>query len=288
MARKNNSMLDDLMDIGARLPWQLSGALAVVAYLVLHSYATRAPLPADPAVLKSTGTVIGEMVAHTLWTSAASVLQYVIPLGLGIGAVSSFFRRQRQRRLVDEVRADLSGNALEKMSWLEFEGLAAETFRQRGYDVVERGGDGPDGGVDLELRMGTDKYLVQCKQWKTTRVGVATVRELYGVMAAERAVGGFVVASGDFTRDARNFAEGRSIVLVDARKLNAMIVPARPPSAPQPVSTLPPAPREPTLSPVCPKCGGAMVQRTARQGVHAGKPFWGCVHYPACMGVRFK
>jgi restriction system protein len=142
--------------------------------------------------------------------------------------------------------------------------------------------------VDLELRMGTDKYLVQCKQWKTTRVGVATVRELYGVMAAERAVGGFVVASGDFTRDARNFAEGRSIVLVDARKLNAMIVPARPPSAPQPVSTLPPAPREPTLSPVCPKCGGAMVQRTARQGVHAGKPFWGCVHYPACMGVRFK
>lgn len=284
MARKNNSMLDELVRFGARLPWQLSGALAVVAYLVLHAYATRAPLPADPAVLKSAGTAA----AHALWTTAAGILQYLIPLGLGIGALSSFFRRQRQRRLLDDVRADMSGNALEKMSWLEFEGLAAETFRQRGYDVVERGGDGPDGGVDLELRMGTDKYLVQCKQWKTTRVGVATVRELYGVMAAERAVGGFVVASGDFTRDARNFAEGRSIVLVDARTLKAMIAPARPQSAPQSVPTLPPAPREPTLSPMCPKCAGAMVQRTARQGVHAGKPFWGCVHYPACMGVRFK
>ena len=29
------------------------------------------------------------------------------------------------------------------------------------------------------------------------KVGVATVRELYGVMAAEGAVGGFVVASGN-------------------------------------------------------------------------------------------
>lgn len=45
-------------------------------------------------------------------------------------------------------------------------------------------------------------------------LGVATVRELYGVMAAEGAVGGFVVASGTFTDDARSFAEGRSIKLV--------------------------------------------------------------------------
>ena len=69
------------------------------------------------------------------------------------------------------------------MSSREFEGLVAEAFRQQGYRVVERGGDGPDGGVDLELHMGSDKYLVQCKQWKSQKVGVAIVRELYGVMA---------------------------------------------------------------------------------------------------------
>ena len=58
---------------------------------------------------------------------------------------------------------------------------------------------------DLELHQGSDKYLVQCKQWKVSKVGVATVRELYGVMTAERAVGGFVVASGAFTDDAKAF-----------------------------------------------------------------------------------
>ena len=114
------------------------------------------------------------------------------------------------------------------MTWREFEGLVAESFRQQGYRVVERGGDGPDGGVDLELHMGSDKYLVQCKQWKVSKVGVATVRELYGVMTAERAVGGFVVASGAFTDDAKEFTEGRSIKLVDARRLRAMIGNASP------------------------------------------------------------
>lgn len=36
----------------------------------------------------------------------------------------------------------------------------------------------------------------------------------------------------------------------------------------------------------CPKCGQAMVLRTARKGVHAGKRFWGCSAYPACRGIK--
>lgn len=37
---------------------------------------------------------------------------------------------------------------------------------------------------------------MQCKQWKAVRVGVTIVRELYGVMAAHGAVGGFVLSAG--------------------------------------------------------------------------------------------
>lgn len=36
----------------------------------------------------------------------------------------------------------------------------------------------------------------------------------------------------------------------------------------------------------CPKCGSPMVGRTAHRGRHAGKPFWGCVRYPSCDGIR--
>lgn len=38
--------------------------------------------------------------------------------------------------------------------------------------------------------------------------------------------------------------------------------------------------------PVCPKCGGRMVLRTARQGANAGRQFWGCGRFPQCRGRR--
>lgn len=38
--------------------------------------------------------------------------------------------------------------------------------------------------------------------------------------------------------------------------------------------------------PLCPRCNKPMRQRTARQGPHAGKPFWGCSGYPDCKGTR--
>jgi four helix bundle suffix protein len=38
--------------------------------------------------------------------------------------------------------------------------------------------------------------------------------------------------------------------------------------------------------PACLLCGKPMRQRTARQGVNAGKPFWGCTGYPDCKGTR--
>jgi restriction system protein len=48
----------------------------------------------------------------------------------------------------------------------------------------------------------SSSFLVQCKQWKAFKVGVQVVRELYGLMAAHGAAGGFVVTSGRFTDEA--------------------------------------------------------------------------------------
>lgn len=278
MARKKSSVLEDLMDISAQLPWKAGVALAVVAYFILHYFASRTQLSMNPAELKAMGKTIGDGVSHTLTTTFASFLQYIVPLAFLAGSFVSYKRRQRQEELHGKVAADSSSNALEKMSWREFEGLAAETFRQQGYRVVERGGDAPDGGVDLELYRGADKYLVQCKQWKTMKVGVATVRELYGVMTAERAVGGYVVASGSFTEDAKAFAEGRSIQLVDTKKLRSMIGAGTPTAASVQGKT--------NDMPACPRCGSPMIKRTAKSGSNVGNTFWGCSTFPACRGIR--
>ncbi len=39
-------------------------------------------------------------------------------------------------------------------------------------------------------------------------------------------------------------------------------------------------------APACPLCGKPMRRRTAKQGPHAGKAFWGCSGYPQCKGIR--
>ena len=36
----------------------------------------------------------------------------------------------------------------------------------------------------------------------------------------------------------------------------------------------------------CPRCGSALVLRTARKGPQAGKQFWGCSNFPQCRFVK--
>ena len=49
------------------------------------------------------------------------------------------------------------------------------------------------------------------------------VRELYGVMDASGAAGGFVVTSGRFAKEATAFASGRNVKLLDGPRLHEMI-----------------------------------------------------------------
>lgn len=40
------------------------------------------------------------------------------------------------------------------------------------------------------------------------------------------------------------------------------------------------------IAPLCPKCGIPMVLRTASQGDHKGKQFYGCQNYPRCREMK--
>lgn len=284
--RRKTNAAEDWIEIVSRLPWWAGVALAVVFYLVLHRVA------AQQVVAAVQPGQMGDMVTQTLWKTLATFGQYVVPFVCLVGAVVSAWRRHERRGLLANFVESKAADALDGMSWQQFEQLVGEAFRLQGYAVTELGGGGADGGVDLVLRRGSEKFFVQCKQWRAFKVGVDVVRELYGVMAAKGAAGGFVVTSGRFTEEATNFASGRNVKLIDGPKLHALIRQAQgaSPQRPAPGATAAPmreqaAATVPAL-PTCPNCAKPMVERTAKRGANAGGKFWGCTGYPACRGVR--
>ena len=300
--RRKYNRADDLMDIVALLPWWGGVALAAVSYWVLHAVATR-PLPSV-----QTGKQLSEALPSMLLQGLATGGQYLIPFVCLLGALASFLRRRKRKALFDTASQASGADALQGLSWQEFEMLVGEGFKRRGYGVRETGGGGADGGVDLVLTKGNEKFFVQCKQWKAFKVGVSTVRELYGVMAAEGVAGGFVVTSGRFTREAQAFAAGRNVQLLDGQVLTQLLQDGRsqqvaksraaePGSSNAKAANGQPAPAaelkqrhsvtESTDEPKCPRCSKLMIRRIAKKGPTAGNYFWGCSAYSTgCRGTR--
>jgi restriction system protein len=287
MARKRKTGLaSDLMALVAMLPWWFGVVLAAILYWSLHQVASQQiPVTAQSGQF-------GGMAVRTIWKTVASIAQYILPLICLAGAGMSAWQRRHRQTLVADVAQSKASDALDGMSWRDFEVLVGEGFRLQGYQVVETGGGGADGGVDLVLTRGGEKFLVQCKQWRAIKVGVDVVRELYGVMAARGATGGFVVTSGRFTDAATGFASGRNLKLVDGPRLHELLRQAqatkgRAPATVAPAVKVPPAmPTKAPMALLCPICSKSMVKRMAKRGSNVGEEFWGCTGYPACRGTR--
>lgn len=286
--RKRTSTADGLLELVAMLPWWAGVLLALVSYFVLHNIASQ------PLVAPTQPSQMGTIVTQSIWKSLATVGQYFVPFICVLGAVTSAWRRGERKNLVADVARSKATDALDGMSWRQFEMLVGEGFRLQGYQVAETGGGGADGGVDLVLtkpgKNGGEKFLVQCKQWRAYKVGVDVVRELYGVMAAKGATGGFVVTSGRFTDEAISFASGRNVTLVDGPKLHGLLRQAQasaersPAQKPAVSPAHSPAPSAQALA--CPLCSKPMIRRTAKRGANVGDEFWGCTGYPTCRGTR--
>lgn len=268
---RRKSPLNDLFDLAALLPWWVSVGLAVVTWLLLSDYAGReividhsAPLDAMP---------------RAIWRGVAQVGQFVVPAVLLLGAGANLLKRFRAGRLLDRLGGAGDPDPLKGISWQDFELLVGQLFRRRGYAVVETAG-GADGGIDLVARRDGERVLIQCKHWRSRDIGVAVVRELFGVVAARKADGGAVVTGGRFTPEAVGFAREVNIELVDGAMLR------REARGLHDEVGLEPGTQELPGTMTCPLCQSGMVRRTARRGANAGKAFWGCSRYPACKGTR--
>jgi len=103
----------------------------------------------------------------------------------------------------------------------EFENWTSMLFQLMGYQVRNTR-DTADHGIDLEVWSDqVPRGLVQCKRYRGT-VGEPVVRDLYGTMMAARAAQGWLVTTGAISRQARDWAAGKPIQLLDGQALVAL------------------------------------------------------------------
>lgn len=178
-------------------------------------------------------------------------------------------------------------NWLRQLDWREFERLVANSYRAHGFEVTTTA-PGADGGIDLVLARGAERYLVQCKHWRTSMVGAPVIRELYGLVVAHQAAGGIVVTSGTFSQEAYDFARRVGIQLLGGPATLELVAAGRLPDNSLLGGTGPAAASTVGASggpPRCPVCASPMVVKRARKGAHKGESFWACPRFPSCRGT---
>ncbi len=278
MARRKQSAFEDLIDIVALLPWWAAVVIALSAWvgfgMLINAETTRA----------ASASTAASLATHGIRDMLFTVARFLIPTVSLFGGIASYIRKRHRSGLLQKLQSNNNGHAIEDLSWRDFELVVSEAFRVRGFRVSERGGSGPDGGIDIELVKNGERFLVQCKHWKTRTVGVGIVRELFGVIAAEGAQGGFVICSGAFTKDAINFAKGKTIELIGEDGLTTLFKDGA--EAARSQRSVESEKHTAGVKTNCPKCGGAMVMRRARKGPSEGASFWGCERFPKCRGTR--
>jgi DNA-binding NarL/FixJ family response regulator len=124
----------------------------------------------------------------------------VIPVRQSISAVNE--------RLAQKFRE--SPELLRDIHPRKFEELIAELFEDEGYTILLTP-QSNDGGKDIYVfkrdNMIDTCYLVECKRYRPpNKVGVPTVRQLYGLIQKERVSGGVIVTTSYFTQSAKDFA----------------------------------------------------------------------------------
>lgn len=293
--------------------WQVSGLNHCRGSPILLTMSARPNHRPEPT-LKERLTAVpwwawvgAAVVSHGVLRLAASpdatpTLAYLIPALFIVAAAVSL----RLRRGPGAGRERPAAAAdLDSMRWREFETLIGRAFELQGYHMNDAGAAGSDASIDLLMRKERQTYLVHCKSWRTGKVGVEVISAAGAAMKARGAVGGFVLSSGRFSREATVVASGLNIRLVDGPALQALLQQGRAqvarservqPAVDAPEAAPVAAPHQPpVVAPVgvsgelvlpCPLCGGDMKKRRAKRGVNAGQYFWGCLRHPDCRGTR--
>ena len=250
--------------------------------------------PAGPALNDAQATMLSKVWKQTKANSLEFTLVPVVLLGMVL------VHRVRCRKYGDDdflptlaaIQTPAESepydmqHAVHGLSVEEFELLVAVIYQRQGYRVSMTAGLSGGRGGDFVLARKAERILVQCKkQSQDHRIPVERVRELQEAMLAANITRGMYVASCGLSWDARNFAKGNGITVINARTLDALITAARDRPKEDLLAVAEWAPKLMSkvqlMPPTCPACEAAMDQINASTGA-----VWVCSQRPDCRGRR--
>lgn len=261
MAKKNDGFLEFLV----QSPWWVS----VFVSLSFYMFATYIA----PNI--ETENMILSMFLPAL-SQVATLFAFILLLPAPFAFLNQYKKKQllESQKNIDSIRA---------LSWRQFEEMVGEAYRRQGFHVIENQTAGADGGIDIQLKKDGFRHLVQCKQYRKSKVGVSIVREMYGVLIAEKAASMTIITSGYFTQDAQKFAYDKPIDLINGKQLERMVKNLQVRQSSHQVSV---SIKDETPDYQCPHCNSKLVLRTTKKGTNIGKQFYGCASFPKCRYIR--
>jgi len=270
---RNRSPFEAILEISSKSP--VFGIIISLLLAVAGFYLSNKQSPVDAPPSRFVSLFIGHLLGILSYILSALSL---IVTGIGYIVIS---KKKRKQESYFGTRQNLDN--IKNLSWKEFEEYVGSLFEKLGYSVEVIGGL-KDGGVDLTIRKDNKTSLVQCKNYRVSKVNLSMVRDFYGAMNANLNYEvGYFITTGIFTIDAKHFTEDKPIELIDGARLMDYVNMASLKNVPQTNTT---HTVKPTDVPVCPKCGSSMVMRTAKKGNMAGSQFWGCSTYPKCNATK--
>ena len=192
----------NIIDFLAQIPWWASVILSAAFYLLLKF--------AVP-YFEAQSSMVNEV--HV---SLGPVIAPVVALAFLAPVTFSFLKLNRKKRLQD-LKEEIQ--SIQELSWQHFQELVADAYRRNGYTIMDNSTFSADPSVDLVLRKGANLYLVQCRYWQNRKLGKREAKNLFSLMHAKQASGVFLLTTGIFTNEARHYAAGRPINLVDGIEL---------------------------------------------------------------------
>ena len=207
---------------------------------------------------------------------------FVITGGFAVIILLAFFKKPKKRKskISTPNKSDSNGWSIEllkSLEWKRDEEICKEVLaiKENGRFNVSTTKMGADGGIDLKI---TDKKnnvvaLGQCKAYNSP-VGVAFIRELYGVMASEKVTEGYFFTTSKFSNDAIEFANKNKITLINGNEQIKTIQSFKPEQQKH-LFTL--ATNGDYTTPTCVNCDIKMTKKSSENG-----EFWGCLNYPRC------